>query len=157
MCTKCREFDATFMMAHDEQRCPFAACLYCSVCAAYGHTIEDCVVRPAAQYTEPCFVEQLIPSTARPLSRTPLHTLTGDEVEETINKNVNAAIRNEELTNQGVLRIKKDDKVIRAHLMARSLLGTRIKTKNCRDMLDKHAKEEGKRISCYPEVWNSSV
>ena len=151
MCSICQEFDAAYMVSHSRDMCPFAACLYCTVCAAYGHTAECCGKRPAAHYTAPCFVEQFVPSTARPATQTPLGTQ--EQTEAVVAQCVQDALKNEEVTSQGVIRIKKEDKVIRAYLMARSLLGTRIKTKNCKDMLDKYAKEQGKRVTCFPDTW----
>jgi hypothetical protein len=152
MCTICREFKIQFIREHKESGCPFAASLYCSVCAVYGHTAETCANRPKAVYTQPCFMEQLIPpSIQSPLQVTKGTPLTNQE--EHINDIIQNHIERTANTCQGVIRIKKDDKVIRAYLMARSIIGTRVKAKGCRDLLELHAKEQSKRLVSFPDKW----
>jgi hypothetical protein len=152
MCTICREFKIQFIREHKESGCPFAASLYCSVCAVYGHTMETCANRPKAVYTQPCFMEQLIP----PSIQSPLQVAKGTPLtnqEEHINDIIQNHIERTAKTCQGVIRIKKDDKVIRAYLMARSIIGTRVKAKGCRDLLELHAKEQSKRLVSFPDKW----
>ena len=141
------------MTIHTSTACPFRSSLYCSCCATYGHTLDTCDDKPSDDFTKPCFEEQLIPQTIRAeltiQSRTPI----GPDTDATVRNHIDASNQRHEEGSQGILRIKKDDKVIRAFLAARSLLGVRIKSKNARDVLAIYAKEENKQIECFPDTW----
>lgn len=75
------------------------------------------------------------------------------DTEDKVRAHVGASIQRHEEGSQGVLRIKKDDKVVRAFLAARSLLGVRIKSKNAKEVLNLYAKEENKQVECFPDTW----
>lgn len=141
------------MTIHTSEGCPFRASLYCSLCAGYGHTLDTCEERPSEDLTQPAFEEQLIPPTVRAelsiTTRTPLSA----ESASTVTKHTEASILRHEQGCKGLLRIKKDDKVVRAFLAARSLLGVRIKSKNAKEVLNVYAKEENLTIECFPDAW----
>jgi hypothetical protein len=103
--------------------------------------------------TQPAFEEQLIPSTVRTEMSMTTQTPIGPSTEASIRAQTEASILRHEQGCQGLLRIKKDDKVVRAFLAARSLLGVRIKSKNAKEVLNLYAKEENKQIECFPDVW----
>jgi len=97
--------------------------------------------------------EQLLPPTIRSELGIQTQTPLREETPAIIAAHLAASFQRTEEASQGVLRIKKDDKVIRAFLAARSLLGVRIKSKNARDVLALYAKEENLQIDCFPEKW----
>ena len=60
MCSHCKlKYPLAF--EHPADSCPFQTSLYCSSCACYGHTKRLCPDPPSTLFTQPCFVEQLIP------------------------------------------------------------------------------------------------
>jgi len=62
MCDGCRVVMPDFGIPHERSSCPFLQSLYCSNCARKaGHTLENCPDRPSRRYTQPCYVEQLVP------------------------------------------------------------------------------------------------
>ena len=150
MCSVCK---APFLSIHTSENCPFRASLYCSFCACYGHSLERCEDKPSKDVTQPAFEEQLIPSTVRAEMSMVTQTPIGPSTEASIRVQTEASILRHEQGCQGLLRIKKDDKVVRAFLAARSLLGVRIKSKNAKEVLNLYAKEENKQIECFPDVW----
>ena len=44
MCSVCKHIMPGFGIAHEVILCPFRAGLYCSMCAQYGHSRDDCPV-----------------------------------------------------------------------------------------------------------------
>jgi len=60
MCDFCKPH-YLHIFQHPIDSCPFRTSLYCSSCACYGHAIDSCPDPPSTLFTEPCFVEQLIP------------------------------------------------------------------------------------------------
>ena len=150
MCSVCK---APFLSIHTSENCPFRASLYCSFCACYGHSLDACEQTPSKDLTQPAFEEQLIPSTVRAEMSIDTQTPIGPSTEASIRAHTEASIRRHEQGCQGLLRIKKDDKVVRAFLAARSLLGVRIKSKNAKEVLNLYAKEENKQIECFPDTW----
>ena len=153
MCSVCKSFQAPFLSIHTSENCPFRASLYCSFCAAYGHSLDTCEQTPSKEVTQPAFEEQLIPSTVRAEMSMTTQTPIGPSTEATVRTQTEASILRHEQGCQGLLRIKKDDKVVRAFLAARSLLGVRIKSKNAKEVLNLYAKEENKQIECFPDTW----
>lgn len=153
MCSLCKSFQAPFMTIHTVECCPFRASLYCSCCAGYGHTLDTCEQAPSKDLTQPAFEEQLIPSTIRAEMAMETRTPIGPATEATVRDHTDASIRRHEEGCQGLLRIKKDDKVVRAFLAARSLLGVRIKSRNAKEVLNLYAKEENKQVECFPDTW----
>ena len=150
MCSVCK---APFLSIHTSENCPFRASLYCSFCACYGHSLDLCEQTPSKDLTQPAFEEQLIPSTVRAEMSIDTQTPIGPSTDATVRAQTEASILRHEQGCQGLLRIKKDDKVVRAFLAARSLLGVRIKSKNAKEVLNLYAKEENKQIECFPDAW----
>ena len=150
MCSVCK---IPFMTIHVSEHCPFRASLYCSFCANYGHTTDTCEQAPSKDLTQPAFEEQLIPSTIRAELSIKTQTPLGSTTEATVREHTEASVKRHEQGCKGVLRIKKDDKVIRAYLAARSLLGVRIKSKNAKEVLTLYAKEENRTVECFPDTW----
>uniref|UniRef100_A0A6C0KUD6 CCHC-type domain-containing protein n=1 Tax=viral metagenome TaxID=1070528 RepID=A0A6C0KUD6_9ZZZZ len=126
MCKHCQDVLGDLALPHDESKCPLQKSFYCSTCAKYGHLTNKCPAKPSTYYTEPCFVEQLIPHTLLKeyniTSRTPLPLRKNEEP-------------------QRLLEIQDDDRVITAYLAARS-----IKSKNKRHALEEYARQQNMRL-----------
>jgi hypothetical protein len=133
MCDSCKKDYPGFLFAHAVQDCPFKRSLYCSSCACYGHSGDECPAKPADFYTKPCFIEQLIPLSVRQAHNITTRTLL-PEVMPFASK-------------EGILEIEDDIGVIRAYLQARSLLKNR-QTSNAvlKDLLHEYAKQQNKRL-----------
>jgi hypothetical protein len=93
-----------------------------------------CPAAPSTFYTEPCYVEQLIPSSLLKQYNITTQTLLPKATLPVA-------------STQGILEIKDDDKVIRAFLVARGQIGPRTENSTMiRDALMKYAKAENKRL-----------
>lgn len=126
MCKHCQDVLGDLALQHDESKCPLQKSYYCSTCAKYGHLTAKCPAKPSVYYTEPCFVEQLIPSSLLKeyniTTRTPI------------------PLKKEDVTPR-LLEIQDDDRVIAAYLAARS-----IKSKNKRHALEEYARQQNMRV-----------
>ena len=135
MCDNCKSPPLSFRGdKHELVACPFKTSLYCSWCAIYGHTNTTCPASPSKFYTGPCYVEQLIPSIVLQQYNITSNTLLPD-------------IRPPTDVKTGFIEITNDDKVIKAFLVARNLIGPRTENSTLlRDALMKHAKTQNKRL-----------
>jgi len=137
MCDNCKYPPLSFRGdKHEPVACPFKTSQYCSWCAIYGHTNAACPAPPSKFYTEPCYMEQLIPVNLLKqfniTSKTLLPTTT---------------LPSETEPSSGFLEITNDDKIIKAFLISRGLIGPRTENSILlRDVLMKYAKTENKRL-----------
>ena len=126
MCKHCQDILGDLSLPHDESKCPLQKSYYCSTCAKYGHLTDKCPAKPSSYFTEPCFIEQLIPTSLMKeyniTSRTPIPLVKKEEP-------------------QRLLEIMDDDRVIAAYLSARS-----IKSKNKRHALEEYARKQNMRV-----------
>jgi len=101
---------------------------YCSYCAKFGHLTSACPAKPSRLFTEPAFVEQLIPFTEllqhRIYTRTPLEEVKDEPVRR--------------------LEIKNNSKVISAYLSARGIKSVKGKTKQ--QLLEEYAALDNRRV-----------
>ena len=129
MCSICKDVLKNFGIAHTEERCPLRTSLYCSNCATYGHRLQTCPDKPSILFTEPAYVEQLLPpsylSEFKITTRTPIQ---GPREEEP----------------PRLLEIQDNDKVIAEYLSARSVKSRKGATK--RQTLEEYAKLQNKRV-----------
>ena len=125
MCKHCQDVLGDLAIPHEELNCPIYKSMHCSHCAVYGHRLDQCRAKPSTYYTEPCFVEQLVPPSLMKeyniTTRTPLSAKKEEEPQ--------------------ILEIQDNDRVIAAYLAARS-----IKAKNRRRALEEYAKSQNKRL-----------
>jgi len=42
MCSLCLAKGRRFLLKHEAESCPFQTSLYCSTCACYGHSFDEC-------------------------------------------------------------------------------------------------------------------
>jgi hypothetical protein len=144
MCDNCKYPPFSFRGdKHDSVACPFKTSQYCSWCAIYGHTSTACPAPPSKFYTEPCYVEQLLPASILKqyniTSKTLLPTATPPEA--TTGKTTGKT------TTSGFIEITNDDKIIKAFLVSRGLIGPRTENSTLlRTALMNHAKSENKRL-----------
>lgn len=129
MCSTCRALWKGMIVPHAEMDCPIRNSRYCSTCAQYGHLTSACPAAPSKQFTEPVFVEQLIPHSIlkeyKITTRTPLPVIIKEEPQQ-------------------ILEIQDNDKVIAAYLSAHSIKTIKGCTK--RHTLEEYAKQVGKRV-----------
>lgn len=141
MCDNCKYPPFSFRGdKHDLVACPFKTSQYCSWCAIYGHTNTTCPAPPSKFYTEPCYVEQLLPASILKqyniTSKTLLPTATPPE--ETTGTTA---------ATSEFIEITNDDKIIKAFLVSRGLIGPRTENSTLlRTALMNHAKAENKRL-----------
>ena len=113
--------------------CPFKTSLYCSTCACYGHNRPSCPDPPSSLFTEPCFLEQLIP-----------HSLL---VEHNITTKT-LLPRVQVLPEKPILELSDDDAVLKAFLYRKGQLQSRsIKPAALRDLVRTYAKTVGMELS----------
>lgn len=133
MCSICKPILPTFGIPHAEEMCPLGNSFYCSNCAKYGHLLAKCPAKPSRFYTEPAFLEELIPTSElaefRITTRTPIPQVIPD-------------------VPQRLLEIKDNDKVISAFLSARSIKIRKGQTK--RQALEDYAKVQKQRVIYIP-------
>jgi len=133
MCSICKPILPNFGIPHAEEMCPLGNAFYCSNCAKYGHLLASCPAKPPRRYTEPCFLEQLIPPSElaefKITTRTPIPQVIPDEP-------------------QRLLEIKDNDKVISAFLHARSIKVRKGQTK--RQALEDYAKVQKQCVVYIP-------
>ena len=140
MCDNCKHPPLSFRGdKHEPIACPFKTSQYCSWCAIYGHTRGTCPAKPSKFYTEPCYVEQLLPVTTLKqyniISKTLLPTVT-PPVETEVTE-----------ATTGFLEITNNDKIIKAFLVSRGLIGPRTENSTVfRTALMNYAKSENKRL-----------
>ena len=129
MCSICKQTLLDFSIEHTESRCPLRNSRYCSTCAQYGHRTASCPDKTSPLFSEPAFVEQLIPPSILKeyniTTLTPLTPITRKESPK-------------------LLEIKDEDKVIAAYLAARSIKVLKGFTK--RTTLEEYAKLQNKRV-----------
>lgn len=138
MCDNCKSPPFSFRGdKHDSVACPFKTSQYCSWCAIYGHTRLTCPAKPSKFYTEPCYVEQLLPATTLNRYNIISKTLLPDV--KPMDTTIVAAT--------GFLEITNDDKIIKAFLVSRGLIGPRTENSTVlRTALMNYAKAENKRL-----------
>ena len=144
MCDKCKTIAPGYMFQHELSHCPFAAGLLCAWCATYGHTQDTCPSPPSKRYTEPAFLEQLVPFSMllehNITTRTPLP----------ISEPATATATATTTTTNGVIEIEDDNTVIRQFLRNKGLSCPRPDTRNARDRIRKilrdYAKQQNKRV-----------
>lgn len=139
MCDNCKYPPLTFRGdKHDSVACPFKTSQYCSWCAIYGHTNTACPAKPSKFYTEPCYVEQLLSATTLKQYNITSKTLLPDV------KPMDIATAT---AVTGFLEITNDDKIIKAFLVSRGLIGPRTENSTIlRTALMNYAKGENKRL-----------
>ena len=129
MCDYCLPILKTFGIPHEEAQCPLRMSMYCSNCAIYGHRRTECPAKPAARYTEPCYLEQLIPPSELLeygiTTRTPIHATVPEPAPQ-------------------LLEIQDNERVITAYLAARSVKIRKGQTK--RQALQEYAMIQRKRV-----------
>jgi hypothetical protein len=129
MCSICKPILPSFGIPHAEERCPLGNSFYCSNCAKYGHLLATCPAKPSRFYTEPAFLEQLIPSSELAEFRITTRTLIPQVIPD---------------EPRHLLEIKDNDKVISAFLQARSIKVRKGQTK--RHALEEYAKVQKQRV-----------
>jgi hypothetical protein len=129
MCNICQDTLNDFSIEHTEALCPLRNSRYCSNCAQYGHLTKSCPGKPSRMFSEPTYLEQLIPytdlKTYNITSKTPIKYKTPEEPQQ-------------------LLEIKNDDRVIAAYLQARGVKVLKGYTK--RHTLEEYAKLNNKRV-----------
>jgi hypothetical protein len=129
MCSICKNDMDDFNINHTESLCPLRNSRYCSNCAQYGHLTKSCPAKPNKIFTEPIYLEQLIPYSDLKeyniTSKTPLKRYNKEEPQQ-------------------LIEIKDDDKVITAYLNARCIKLQKGFTK--RHALEEYAKLNNKRV-----------
>ena len=135
MCDNCKDPPFSFCGdKHELVACPFKTSQYCSTCAIYGHSRLSCPAPPNKFYTEPSYIEQLIPA-----SLLTQHCITSNTLLPGVKVPLEAP--------RPFLELKDDIKIIKAFLVARGLIGARIENHTIiRDALMKYAKSENKRL-----------
>ena len=129
MCSLCSTTLKGFGIPHAESVCPLRNSLYCSTCARYGHSLNDCYAKPSRFFTEPAFVEQLLnPSDLKRYNITTQTPLPPHPKEEP----------------PRYLEIQDNDRVIAAYLAARSFKIQKGFTK--KQALEEYAKGERMRV-----------
>lgn len=129
MCSICKDVLKNFGIAHTEERCPLRTSLYCSNCATYGHRLQTCPAKPSVQFTEPVYVEQLIPPSELAEFNITTRTLIQGPRQEDPPR---------------LLEIQDNDRVIAAYLSARSVKSRKGVSK--RQTLEEYAKLQNKRV-----------
>jgi hypothetical protein len=137
MCDNCRDPPYSFRGdKHERITCPFKTSQYCSHCAIYGHSYTSCPAPPSKIFTEPRYIEQLIPESVRKH-----YNITSNTLLPGSSKDVPKEER------QGFLELTNDDKIIKAFLVSRGLIGPRTENSNIlRLALMNYAKSENKRL-----------
>jgi len=130
MCDICRDTLKDFDIEHTSKNCPLRNAQYCSFCAKYGHLTHSCPAKPLKMYTEPIYLEQLIPYSDLKeyniTSNTPIHCVPLQE------------------SPREILEIKDNDKAISSYLAAQSIKVT--KGSNKRNTLEEYAQLNNKRL-----------
>ena len=143
MCDKCKTVAPGYMFKHELSRCPFAAGLLCAWCATYGHTQDTCPSPPSKRYTEPAFLEQLVPFSM--LLEHNITTRTPLPITEPATATATTTV-----TTNGVIEIEDDNTVIRQFLRNKGLSCPRADTKGAttkiRNILFNYAKQQNKRV-----------
>lgn len=135
MCDNCKKAPYHFRGdKHEQVACPFKTSLFCSSCSTYGHSQESCPAPPDKFYTEPCYVEQLVPASLLKYYGITTNTLLPD-------------IKPPKKNPERFLEIKDDIKIIKAFLVSRSIIGPRMEdATKLRDALILYAKRENLRL-----------
>jgi hypothetical protein len=132
MCSICDAILSTpqaVCIPHTEALCPLRMSRYCSYCAKFGHLTTNCHSKPSKLYTQPAYVEQLIPYTE--IIAYQIHTKTLlEEIKE------EPAVRR--------LEVKNVAKVITAKCSALGLKSVKGKTK--KQLLEEYAELNGMRV-----------
>ena len=121
---------------HTEQHCPLRNSQYCSNCADYGHLTKRCPAKPSAQFTEPIYVEQLLPpSVMKEYGITTRTLLPASKVKE---------------EPQRLLEIEDNDRIIATYLSVHSVKPVKGCTK--RHLLEEYAKVNFMRVVYVPQA-----
>lgn len=135
MCSLCRSAWSFIRIEHAEQHCPLRNSQYCSYCASYGHLTKKCPAPPSKRFTEPIYVEQLVPPSElkerQITTLTPLPVVHKDEP-------------------QRLLEIEDNDRAIVAYLAAHSVKPVKGVTK--RHLLEEYAKVNAMRVIYVPSA-----
>jgi len=133
MCSICRPTWKNVPMTHTETNCPIRNSRYCSYCASYGHLTKACPAPPPSRFTQPLYVEQLIPPSElkqyRITTLTPLPQIREDPPQQ-------------------ILEIQDNERAIAAFLAAHSVKPMKGCTK--RHILEEYAKQINKRVVYLP-------
>lgn len=144
MCDYCKLIAPDYAFEHKE-RCPFQMGLLCDRCARFGHTTDTCTILES-QYTQPTYMEQLVPPTHLDKHNITTRTPTLSVHPEIHIPDDKVPIR---LTS-GVIEIEDDNVVIRQFLRNRRIPCPRADTKGAykrlRDILQLYAKKQNKRV-----------
>jgi hypothetical protein len=120
---------------HTEQHCPLRNSQYCSYCADYGHLTKKCPAKPSAQFTEPIYVEQLLPpSVMKEYGITTRTLLPASGVKEEPPR---------------LLEIEDNDRIIATYLSVHSVKPVKGCTK--RHLLEEYAKVNHMRVVYVPQ------
>jgi hypothetical protein len=136
MCDGCKEVMPDFGIPHAFEDCPYLNSLYCSHCARKArHTLANCPDKPSRRFTEPCFVEQLVPPSLLKeygiTTRTPLPPPRDPSPPKRL------------------IEILDDDEVIANFLSARSV--KRRKGESLRNALQRFAAVDQRRVIYMPK------
>jgi hypothetical protein len=136
MCDGCKEIMPDFGIPHAFEDCPYLNSLYCSHCARKArHTLANCPDKPSRRFTQPCFVEQLVPPSLLKeygiTTRTPLPPPRDPSPPKRL------------------IEILDDDEVITQFLLARSV--KRRKGESLRGALQRFAAVDQRRVIYMPK------
>jgi len=128
MCDFCKS-NYTHVFQHPVDSCPFRTSLYCSSCACYGHSTKGCPDPPNTLFSNPCFVEQLIPKSLLQEHRITTKTLLP---------------KYQPSPSKKTLELSDDDDVLKAFLHRKGQLASRsIKPAALRDLVRVYASTVG--------------
>jgi hypothetical protein len=123
-----------FASHHAETACPYAASFFCAHCSNYGHQTSTCP-NPRTLFTEPQFIEQLIPTHL--LTQYNLTTTTPFKaIKPTATTTVAAPA-------PVYLELPDDDTLIRKYLANQGYKTFSSKAKELRKELEAHCQKAG--------------
>jgi hypothetical protein len=132
MCRHCSHMP--FASHHAETACPYAASFFCAHCSNYGHQTSTCP-NPRTLFTEPQFIEQLIPTHL--LTQYNLTTTTPFKaIKPTATTTVAAPA-------PVYLELPDDDTLIRKYLANQGYKTFSSKAKELRKELEAHCQKTG--------------
>ena len=134
MCRHCSHMP--FASHHADSACPYAASFFCAHCSNYGHQTTTCP-NPRTLFTEPQFIEQLIPT----------HLLTQYNLTTTTPfkaiKPTAVAATAAPTPTPVYLELPDDDTLIRKYLANQGYKTFSSKTKELRKELEAHCQKIG--------------
>ena len=126
-CDFCVKILKDMIKPHAPADCPLRSSYYCSTCAKTGHLFKDCPAKPQAIYTQPSYLEQLIPPS--------------ELLEFKITSKTPIDVKKREFK-QLIIEIKDSDASIKSYL---ALRGIKVK-EGFKAALESYAKVKNRRI-----------